>query len=82
MDQATLLGILRAVLTSAGGALVANGVFTSAQWSDVVGAVLIIGGAAWSYIQKRQAHAALVTAAATNIPAPATIASTLTSPHA
>jgi len=78
MTQAELLGILRAALTAGGGYLVTSGVFTSAQWQDVVGAVLIVGGALWSYIQKKQAHAALVTAAKTQVATPATIASPIT----
>lgn len=81
MTQAQILGLVRAVLTSLGGALVTQGIVTNAQLSDVIGAILIIGGAVWSYLQKKQAHAALITAAATGVIAPPTATSTLTSPH-
>ena len=69
MDQDTALGIFRAILTSAGGALVTNGVFTSTQWQDVVGAAVIVAGAIWSVINKRQHAAAIKVALATPIPA-------------
>lgn len=82
MDSNALFGILRAVLTSAGGALVANGTFTSAQWQQIVGVAIILAGAAWSWIQKRQAHAALVTSVATSTVTPATLTSPVISPHA
>lgn len=82
MTQAQILGIVRAILTSAGGALITQGIVTDAQLNDVIGAILIVGGALWSYLQKKQAHAALVTAAATGKVEPATATSSLTSPHA
>jgi hypothetical protein len=77
MSQAEVLGIIRALLTSVGGGLVTSGVFTSAQWQEIVGALVVVAGGLWSWIQKRQAHAALQTAAKTGVPVPATIAGPL-----
>lgn len=81
MTQAQILGIVRAILTSLGGALVTQGIVTNAQLSDVIGAILIVGGAVWSWLQKKQAHAALVTSVATGVVTPEKATSTLTSPH-
>ncbi len=67
MDQETALGIFRAILTSAGGALVTNGVFTSTQWQDIVGVAVIIAGAAWIAYNKRQHKVAVAVAAATGV---------------
>jgi uncharacterized membrane protein YebE (DUF533 family) len=64
MDQDTILGIVRHVLTTAGGALVANGVLTGGQLQDAVGAVIALGGIAWSIYQKRGQKARLAAATA------------------
>lgn len=81
MTQAEMLGIVRAVLTSAGGGLVANGVVSSADWQTIVGAVVIVAGALWSWLQKKQAHTALVNAAQTGVIAPATATSAISPAH-
>lgn len=59
MDQDDTGALIRHILTAAGGSLVTNGLFTSAQWQDVVGGLMTIGAVAWSLWQKRQAKAKL-----------------------
>lgn len=63
-----LQSILRAILTSLGGALVANGYVTSVQLQTIIGAVLALGAVAWSVYSNRQTRAANVVAAATGTP--------------
>jgi hypothetical protein len=61
MDQDTVLGILRHILTSLGGGLVADGLLSQSQLSDGVGAVVIligIGCSVWNKIEHRKALAA------------------------
>jgi hypothetical protein len=60
-------GILRHVLTSLGGALVAQGVISNGQLTDVVGAICVLGGVGWSLWQKRKQRQQVVTAAATGV---------------
>lgn len=47
-----LAGIVRHALTTAGGALVANGYMQSSQTSDFIGGGMVIAGIAWSWWQK------------------------------
>lgn len=48
-----VLGVLRHVLTAAGGALAANGVLEAAQIETAVGAALTLAGIAWSAWEKK-----------------------------
>ena len=48
-------GIVRHAVTSAGGALVTNGLINSDQLSQIAGALALIAGIAWSVFQKWQA---------------------------
>jgi hypothetical protein len=48
-----LSGIIRHVLTTVGGALVAAGYLTSDQWTTIAGALAVIIGVVWSVISKR-----------------------------
>jgi hypothetical protein len=50
-----IAGIIRHLLTAAGGALVAGGYLTSDQWTTIAGALAIIVGVVWSVISKRAA---------------------------
>lgn len=53
MDLKTFLGaIARHALTTAGGALVAKGVIAGGDLPGIVGAVMSLGGVAWSLINK------------------------------
>jgi hypothetical protein len=62
MNQDDVLGVVRHVLTTLGGALVADGVLSSSQLQDGVGAVVVIAGIAWSLINKYQHRQALAAA--------------------
>lgn len=68
MNSDNLQSIARAILTSLGGALVANGYVTAAQWQAVVGAVIALAAVAWSVYSNHQTKAANVVAAATGVP--------------
>ena len=52
--QAALLGVIRHVLTAAGGALVANGALTGDEVNTAVGAISALVGVIWSVLSKRQ----------------------------
>ena len=52
--QAALLGVIRHVLTAAGGALVANGALTGDEVNTAVGAISALVGVMWSVLSKRQ----------------------------
>lgn len=62
LSQDTVLGIIRHVLTSAGGALVTDGVLNASQLDDGVGALVVLIGIAWSVWNKFQHRAALTAA--------------------
>jgi len=53
MSQEQLLGILRHVLTFAGGIAVAQGKIDNATVETIIGAVVTLGGAVWSVRTKR-----------------------------
>jgi hypothetical protein len=52
MLKATLLGILRHVLTFGGGWLVAEGYATAGTADEVVGTVITLAGLIWSTVEK------------------------------
>jgi hypothetical protein len=52
-----IAGIIRHILTSMGGALVAAGYLTSDEWTAVAGALAVLIGIVWSIITKRLANA-------------------------
>jgi hypothetical protein len=62
MSQDDILAIIRHVLTTAGGALVTDGLISSSQLQDGVGAVIVI---AWSLVNKYQHRRALAAAKGT-----------------
>lgn len=49
-----LMGLVRHLLTTAGGAAVANGVLSSSDLTTVVGAAAAVAGVAWSAFAKRR----------------------------
>jgi len=53
-----ILGLIRHILTTAGGGLVAHGLVTGQQWSDVVGAIMVIVPVMFSAYDKWQAEQA------------------------
>lgn len=54
MDQDTILGILRHVLTTAGGVLVSDGLVSQSQLADGAGALCVLIGIGWSVYNKIQ----------------------------
>lgn len=54
MNQEQVLGLLRHVLTVAGGALVTKGLLDESMLLEGVGLVTSIVGFVWSYIAKRK----------------------------
>lgn len=50
--QLLILGIIRHLLTSAGGALAAKGVITAAEADTVAGALMTVAGVGWSIYEK------------------------------
>ena len=66
MNGSDYLGILRHVLTAAGGALVTNGILTGGQLQDAVGAVVVLVGIGFSlYNKMNQRHALAAASLAT-----------------
>jgi hypothetical protein len=55
MKQEIILGLLRHVLTVAGGALVAKGLTDDSQLGEAAGAACTLIGFVWSILHKRQA---------------------------
>lgn len=51
--QAAIAGLIRHLLTTFGGALVASGALSADDLSQAVGAILTLFGIAWSLISKR-----------------------------
>lgn len=49
-----LQSMFRHALTTAGGAIVADGVLSASDWQTVSGAIAILAGLLWSWIEKRR----------------------------
>lgn len=64
MSGDQLLGILRAVLSAAGGFVLAKGWVSAEMWAWITGGALTIGPAIWSWLTNRPAS---IAAAAQNI---------------
>ena len=58
MSAPIVRGVLRHLLTIAGGYLVAQGTLTSGEMSEAVGAIVALAGIAWSIHEKRRPAAA------------------------
>lgn len=56
MNQETL-GLIRHLLTSAGGALVTKGIISDSGLSDAAGALAILIGVIWSVLHKQSVKA-------------------------
>lgn len=63
-----IAGILRAILTFAGGFLVARGWITADMLPEVVAAVLTVAGVLWTVITHTQASTVAAAAAIVNVP--------------
>jgi hypothetical protein len=57
MNSEAILGIIRHVLTTAGGALVANGTLDANQLNTGAGALVVLIGVVWSVVAKKKAAA-------------------------
>jgi hypothetical protein len=57
MNQEMMLGIVRHVLTIAGGAAASAGVVTEADVPVIVGALSALAGVVWSIVAKRRKSA-------------------------
>lgn len=55
MNKEQILGIVRHVLTFAGGILVAKGLATEAMSTELIGATMTLIGGIWSIIAKNKA---------------------------
>jgi hypothetical protein len=54
MNKDTLLGIVRHVLTTAGGVLVTKGTIDEGMATEIVGVVVGIVGVVWSFLKNRK----------------------------
>jgi uncharacterized membrane protein YphA (DoxX/SURF4 family) len=52
MKKEQLLGVVRHVLTFAGGILIANGLATETLSQEIIGATITLIGGIWSIIEK------------------------------
>ena len=62
MTQEDVFAILRHLLTTVGGALAADGMLSSGQVQDGVGAIMVLVGLGWSLLNKWQQRRALAAA--------------------
>jgi hypothetical protein len=53
MKKEQVLGIVRHILTFAGGILVAKGIATDALSQELIGAVITLIGGIWSIVSKK-----------------------------
>ena len=53
LNWEVLAGLLRHLLTFGGGFLVTKGIFDEATLQTVIGAIITLGGAVWSVVQKQ-----------------------------
>lgn len=68
MTQDDVLALVRHLLTTLGGGLIAHGYVSSDQWSQIVGGIIALGVAGWSLYQKSQQRKAVAIALATPVP--------------
>jgi len=59
MNRATILGLIRHLLTTAGGALAATGAVAETDVEMIAGGLVALIGVVWSVIEKRNRAAAL-----------------------
>lgn len=53
MTQEQFLGVVRHVLTAAGGILIAQGLVQDGMWTELTGATLSLVGVLWSFLSKK-----------------------------
>lgn len=54
MLKKIVLGQVRHLLTTFGGAVVTAGVYTDQEWTVIAGAIPVVIGGLWSYFEKRK----------------------------
>jgi len=54
MNKETIFGLIRHILTVAGGAMVAKGAIDESMSEEIIGIVIAIIGVAWSIKEKKQ----------------------------
>lgn len=54
MNKEVILGLVRHVLTAAGGAVVGNGLLAADEVTAAVGAIVTILGLVWSVLDKKK----------------------------
>lgn len=55
MNRTQILGLIRHILTFAGGAAAAQGLGSEGEWTEIIGGVVAITGAVWSIVEKNRA---------------------------
>jgi len=55
MKENQVFGIIRAVLAGLGGVVGSKGYVSESEWSQIVGAIMVLLAAGWSVIEKRKA---------------------------
>ena len=56
MKNNPFLGVVRHILTFGGGYLTSNGVVSASELEAGIGAIITLGGIAWSIYEKRKAR--------------------------
>ena len=57
MDQSMVAGVVRHVLTTAGGVFVTKGYVGASDWETVAGGIAVLIGVIWSVWQKKKVAA-------------------------
>jgi hypothetical protein len=55
MSKETVFGVIRHILTFAGGILASRGIIDAGMVETISGAVITLGGVVWSIVEKRKA---------------------------
>ena len=54
MNKDQVLGLVRHILTFAGGILIAKGLVTDAMTNELVGSIISLVGVVWSIVSKKK----------------------------
>jgi hypothetical protein len=53
MNKEQILGVVRHVLTTVGGILIANGLIDDGSVTEIIGSVITLVGVIWSVVDKK-----------------------------
>lgn len=53
MTQEQIYGVIRHVLSAAGGILIAKGLISDGSWTELTGAAMALVGVIWSIVSKK-----------------------------